>query len=190
VQRHVRAALDACAPGPIRVISICAGQGRDVIGALAGHARADDVRARLVELHPDNVAYARATAPPGVDVVLDDASDTSAYSDAVPADVVLACGIFGNVRLDDIRHTIETLPSLCAPDATVLWTRHRKPPDRIVQIRAWFAETGFDELAFEHEDGPAFAVGVNRLRRAPDPYVPGVRMFEFVGFDALRNDPA
>src|SRR6185437_3212659 len=53
VRRHVRAALDACAPGPIRLVSLCAGQGHDVIGALADHPRASDVQARLVELHPD-----------------------------------------------------------------------------------------------------------------------------------------
>ncbi|GHD35622.1 hypothetical protein GCM10010335_31060 [Streptomyces galbus] len=29
---------------------MCAGQGRDLIGVLAGHPRRDDVRARLVEL--------------------------------------------------------------------------------------------------------------------------------------------
>ena len=41
VQSHVRAALDerAAQPGPIRITSMCAGQGRDVIGALAEHPR-------------------------------------------------------------------------------------------------------------------------------------------------------
>ena len=59
VQAQIRDALDRCAPGPIRVISMCAGQGHDLIGALDGHPRAADVRARLVELHPRNCEAAR-----------------------------------------------------------------------------------------------------------------------------------
>ena len=163
MQRHIRAAVDACAPGPIRVVSICAGQGHDLIGALDGHPRAADVRARLVELDPRNCDAARAAAPPGVEVVAGDASDTSAYAGAVPAELVLAYGVFGNISDDDIARTIETLPSLCAPGATVIWTRHRRPPDRTDDIRRWFVDAGFDEVAFEGPDGFVFGVGVNRL---------------------------
>ena len=50
VQDQIRAALDAAPPGPLHAISLCAGQGRDLIGALARHPRRDDVSARLVEL--------------------------------------------------------------------------------------------------------------------------------------------
>lgn len=35
VQGQIRAALDAAPPGPLHVISLCAGQGRDLIGVLA-----------------------------------------------------------------------------------------------------------------------------------------------------------
>ena len=185
MQRHIRDAIAACPTGPIRVVSMCAGQGRDLIGALEGHPRAADVRARLVELDPGNTEWARAAAPPGVEVVTADASDTSAYEGAVPAGVVLACGVFGNISHDDIERTIRALPSLCAPGATVVWTRHRKPPDATPQVRQWFAETGFEEVGFEGHDEFVFGVGVNRLARPPDPFVPGVRMFEFSDYDEL-----
>jgi hypothetical protein len=62
VQEQVRAALDEAEPGPLRAISLCAGQGRDLIGALAGHPRQHDVRARLVELDPRNADRARQAA--------------------------------------------------------------------------------------------------------------------------------
>jgi hypothetical protein len=62
VQEQVRAALDEAEPGPLRAISMCAGQGRDLIGALAGHPRRHDVRARLVELDPRNAGVARQAA--------------------------------------------------------------------------------------------------------------------------------
>jgi hypothetical protein len=186
VQRHVRAALDACAPGPIRLVSMCAGQGHDVLGALDGHPRASDVRARLVELNVDNVAQARANAPANVEVVCGDASSTSIYAGAVPAEVVLANGVFGNISDADIERTVTRLPSLCAPNATVVWTRHRRPPDATPAIREWFATAGFDEVAFEGPEGFIFGVGVHRLACDPDPFVPGVTLFEFLGFPNLR----
>jgi len=189
VQRYIRDALDACRPGPIQLISVCAGQGHDVIGALADHPRAGDARARLVELDAVNVAHAQATAPAGVDVVCADASDTRAYDGAVPAEIVLANGVFGNISDADIQHAINVLPSLCAPDATVLWTRHRRPPDVTPQIRAWFTAAGFDEVAFEGPEGFIFGVGVHRLARDPDPFVPGVKLFAFVGSDQTWPSP-
>ena len=33
VQRELRAAIDACAPEPVRLVSVRAGQGHDVVGA-------------------------------------------------------------------------------------------------------------------------------------------------------------
>ena len=62
VQGHLRAELDRAPAGHVRLISLCAGQGRDVIGVLTGHPRRDDVRARLVELGERNVALARRAA--------------------------------------------------------------------------------------------------------------------------------
>jgi len=181
VQAHIRDALDRCAPGPIHVISICAGQGRDLIGVLEGHARRADVRARLVELDERNCDFARASAPPGVEVVCGDASVTSAYAGATPAEIVITCGVFGNISDADIVRTIEALPSLCAPGATVIWTRHRRPPDRTVEVRQWFETAGFTEIAFHGPDGFVFGVGANRLAIPPLPFRAGVKMFEFVG---------
>lgn len=60
VRTHVGAALDAARPGPLRAVSLCAGQGRDLIPVLATHPRGGDVTARLVELDPRNVEVARA----------------------------------------------------------------------------------------------------------------------------------
>lgn len=189
VQARIGAAFDAAPAGPIRAVSIGAGQGRDLLGVLASHPRAADVTARLVELDPELAAQARAAAaavaPAEVDVVGGVASTTSAYEGAVPADLVVACGIFGNISDADIATTIRTLPSLCAPGASVVWTRHRRPPDRTTEIRAWFAGAGFDEVAFDGSEEFPFGVGVHRLSRVPDPYRHGTRMFTFVGYDAL-----
>ena len=110
VQEQTRAALDAAPPGPIRAISLCAGQGLDLIGVLADHPRRADVTARLVELDPRNTEVAaRLVAEAGltqVEVVTGDASLTSQYVGIAPAGLVLACGLFGNLTDADVAATI------------------------------------------------------------------------------------
>ncbi len=187
VQAQVRAALDRCPPGLIRAISICAGQGNDLIGALAGHPRRDDVAARLVELDAGNVLAARRAASAAglgaVEVRAADASLTDAYAGAVPAELVLICGVFGNISAADIAGTIDGLRQLCAPRATVIWTRHRRPPDLVPHILEAFAHAGFEPLALG--DAPPFAVGANRLLAAPRALQRGVKLFDFIGYEAL-----
>ncbi|WP_422734092.1 hypothetical protein ACN26Y_00875 [Micromonospora sp. WMMD558] len=60
VRRRVADALDQAPPGPLRAISLCAGQGRDLIPVLAEHPRGSDVTARLVELDARNTEVARS----------------------------------------------------------------------------------------------------------------------------------
>ena len=62
VQGMIGAALDSAPPGPISLISLCAGDGRDVLGVLPGHPRCADVRGRLVELDPELAERARERA--------------------------------------------------------------------------------------------------------------------------------
>ena len=64
MQGHLRAELDHAPAGDMRLISLCAGQGRDVIGVLAGHPRRGGVRARLVVLDEHNFAFARQATEP------------------------------------------------------------------------------------------------------------------------------
>jgi hypothetical protein len=188
VQGHLRTALEAAPPGEIRLVSMCAGQGRDVIGALTRNRRRADVRARLVELDERNAGLARELADgadlPQVEVVTGDASVSDAYVGAAPAHIVLVCGVFGNISNDDIRRTISLVPMLCESGATVLWTRHRREPDLTPQVRSWFAECGYEELARdEPPDLPYIGVGAHRW--------PGERgvVEEGVGFFRFVDDP-
>src|SRR6202012_911171 len=101
VQGHLRAELERAPAGDVRLISLCAGQGRDVIGALTGHPRRDDVRDRLVELEERIVPIARqeeqAPGLDGVEVLQADAGVTDACARAVPGQIVVVCGICGNI---------------------------------------------------------------------------------------------
>jgi hypothetical protein len=118
VQARIAEALDQSAPGPLRAISICAGQGRDLIGVLREHPRRRDVTARLVELDPRNAAAARqrgaAAGLTQVEVVTGDAAQTDVYAGLVPANLVLACGVFGNITDEDVARTIRCCTGLCA----------------------------------------------------------------------------
>jgi hypothetical protein len=182
-------ALDAVPPdhaGPVRIVSLCAGQGRDVIDVVAGFPRRDKVSALLVELDPALVAFARAHADAAgvgamVRIVEGDASLSRWYVDHVPADLVLVCGVFGNISAGDITATIEALPSFCRPGSHVVWTRHRRPPDATPAIRARFAAAGFTELAFEAPEGTVMTVGHHRFDGETTPFDPDRRLFDFVG---------
>jgi hypothetical protein len=183
VQGFIRTALESCAPGAINLISLCAGDGRDILGVLPGHPRAADVRGRLVELDPELAERAReraAEVAPAVEVVTGDASLATSFSGAVPADIVLACGIFGNVSDGDIHSTVAHLPSLCAPGATVIWTRGTFAPDLTPTIRAWFVEAGFTELDFVAIPDTTMGVGANRFISEPRAFDPGVQLFTFL----------
>jgi hypothetical protein len=180
VQHWIRRTLDDRPPGAIRFVSLCAGEGRDILEVLADHPRATDAVGRLIELDPELAARARSAAPSGVTVERGDAGRTEAFVGAVPADLVLVCGVFGNLSDDDIERTVRALPSLCAAGATVIWTRHRRPPDLTVAIREWFLSAGFELVGFEAPADFVWSVGIHRLVGDPVRLVPGRRLFSFV----------
>lgn len=198
VQDLVRGVLDEIpnpesSPNPetFRIVSMCAGQGRDVIDVLASHPRREAVSALLVELHPGLAAFARARAvEAGVDqqvhVREGDAAQSRWYVDYMPADLILVCGVFGNISGSDITHTIQALPGWCKAGAHVIWTRHRRPPDATPAIRADFAGAGFTELAFVAPEGTVMTVGHHRLdvvtsQSETARFDPDQTLFDFVG---------
>ena len=183
-------------------MSLCAGQGRDVIDVVATHPRGSEVSALLVELDPALAAFARERAA-GAGVadrvrssrgmprsagrtsmpmpMLSDAHPDAGDSGALPADIVLVCGVFGNISPADITRTIQAMRGFCVPGGQVLWTRHRRPPDRTPAVRADFAAAGFTELDYEAPEGTILAVGRHRLHGPTAPFDPGQQLFEFVG---------
>jgi hypothetical protein len=176
--------LDGRPQGPVAMTSICAGQGRDLLGALAGREDTRRIEACLVELDPGNARLARERGGEidlgGFEVREADAGHLAAYEGLLPADLLLACGVFGNISPADIRRTIAALPTLCAPAATVIWTRTRRDPDLTPEIRRRFDAAGFEELAFHAPEDSHFAVGVNRLTGVPVPSPSGDgRLFTF-----------
>jgi hypothetical protein len=151
------------------------------------------VRARLVEIDPRNVTFARASADAAgladVEIVEADAGMTDAYAGAAPADIVLCCGVFGNITGRDIERMVNAFPTLCSAAGLVIWTRNRLPPDLTPKIRIWFQEAGFQEESFSIPAGTVFAVGAHRFVRDPRDFTPRYRLFDFVGYRQILGKP-
>ena len=185
VQTWIGDAFDAT-PGSCRVLSLCSGDGRDIVGVLSDRPDAERVSAVLVELHPEIAQRARERALTagltGVTVRTADAGTTDAYADAVPAELVLLVGIMGNIPDEDLWRLIDASPELCAPGARLIWTRGRDEEDLNDQVRARFSATGFAELAYATLDQADGRIGLG-LVRYDGPAValePGRQLFRFV----------
>ena len=185
VQHGIARALDGVAAGPIRVLSLCAGDGRDLVPVVAGHARRGDVNAVVVEQDARLVAAAnRRCTDDGLGgqfaVRQDDAGDVSVSSDVIPVDLLMLCGIFGNISDADIETTVNATPWMVSPGGFVIWTRGSFEPDRREQIRTWFRECGCDEISYEAEPN-GYGVGVVQrpMSTTAQPERPTGRLFTF-----------
>jgi hypothetical protein len=190
VREVLRAELDA-RPGPVRVVSLCAGDGRDILGVLAEREDAARVSVTLVEVLPELVERARSAAAEvaaDVEVLAADAgcSETYVGLGTVPADVVLLVGVLGNISDADVAVTVAAMSRLCASGATVLWSRGRSlegSDDFVTPVREAFSAAGFAEVStrsFDVEDDHT-ALGVVRLDGPPVPLGPRETWFTFAG---------
>jgi hypothetical protein len=172
-------------PGDVRIVSACAGDGRDVIGVVGERPDSARVQASLVELHPEIAARAAASARAaglgGVRIVQADAGEARTYADLVPADLVLLVGVFGNITDDDLARTIAAVPQLCAPGAEVIWSRGRAADGSNEAIRQAFRDAGCEEVAYvTYEGAPLPGLGRVRFAGTPRPLDTSRRWFTFV----------
>lgn len=141
----------------------------------------------MVELDPRIAAEARWSAEAAglerVDIVVGDAASTALYAGMVPADLVLMCGVFGNITDEDVEATIGYCTELCRGGGTVIWTRHRKPPDLVPHICRWLEARGFERQWLSEPDAD-FGVGVHRFTGEPRPLTADGHMFTFARYDA------
>jgi hypothetical protein len=185
VQRLISQCLDVAPQGEIRVLSLCAGDGRDLLGVLERHPRRSDIRALLIDFDEALVEEGRRRIDElgvsGVTFEQADAGDTACLGSLRDVQLVLACGIFGNVAADDIRGTILGLSVLLALGGSTIWTRHRLAPDLTPTIKGWFVAAGFEEMAFVVLPRSSASVGCNRLIAKEPTRQLQPRLFEFIG---------
>lgn len=168
----------------VRLLSLCAGDARDAIPVLAAHPKGRRVHGLVVEL--DNVLALRAADSakraglPRLEVRRADAGDIASFSDVLPVDVLLLCGIFGNIERNAVSNIVERIPSVVSEGGFVIWTRggHDGDDDPRPHIRRCFTEAGMAEMSF---NGPleAYGVGVNRVSHSGGPLNES-RLFDFI----------
>lgn len=184
VRGLVDEALAAHREERLRVLSLCAGDGSDLLPVLGQWRARKLISGRLIELEPKLVDRAKASLARErlgrVEAVCGDAGRPANYDDAVPADLVTACGIFGNISDGDVERSIGVMRVLCATDGSVIWTRHRHRPDLTPAIRAWFADGGFQERAFISPGPDQFSVGWHQMSGEPQRNALPASLFTFV----------
>ncbi len=182
VRRRLGAVLDGRPTARVQLLSLCAGDGRDVIPVLAPRADSSSLSALLVERDEQLACRAQRAASvarlDAVEVRCRDAGDPASFVDVLPADVLLLCGIFGNIDHAAVRDLIDVVPALVAKGGYVIWTRGASDPDRRPEVRSWFVAAGLQEVTFDGAPEP-YGVGVNQLVSeppSPHPELPG-RLF-------------
>ena len=185
VRRRVGEALELVDADRPSVLSLCAGDGRDLLPVLARRPVGARGRVTVVEQDPLLAEAAALTAGDsgldGASVLRADASDPSVWAGAVPVDVLLLCGIFGNITAEEVDGLVALAPALLRHGGCVVWTRGRTEPDLRPRVRASFAAAGFAEVAYDGE--PArYGVGLARLVVAPPDPRPALpeRLFTFL----------
>lgn len=166
-----------------QILSLCAGQGRDILDVLELMPDQRTLNALLIESDYRNTKVAservRDLGLVNVEIRGEDAGNSNSFAGATPANLVLLCGVFGNISDQDIFRTVDFLPQLCAAGATVIWTRSRRDPDITPDIRSLFGKKGFVEQAFVAPSGELFSVGVNSFEGEPLPLTLGEQLFTF-----------
>jgi SAM-dependent methyltransferase len=196
VRRLIQRCIEHTAPKSISALSVCAGDGRDLLEVLARRSDASRVKATLVELDPRLCALARERVRSdglgGVDIRQADAGTTDTYVDVPSADLVLLIGVFGNIVDADVRATLEVLSALCNPGALIIWSLRQQPRrnlnphariqrndyERVEKVRGWFEAKRFREI-FVSDSGAVFYVGAHRWMGESPPLPPAHRFFAF-----------
>ena len=182
VVEAIRSFLDGAPGGPIRLLSLCAGDATDISLAVDGHHRRGDLTGAAVELHPQLARRAQENLDrvgARVEVRIGDAGRPATFADVVPVDLLLVVGVFGNITDGAIERTVRAVPALCRPGATVIWSRHRRPPDMTTEIRRWFDELGATSTAFVSDGAGGFAVGAHRIDHLVSEADMPEQLFEF-----------
>jgi ubiquinone/menaquinone biosynthesis C-methylase UbiE len=149
VQEQLAECLDQAPHNPLRLLSICAGDGRDVIGVLQSHRRREDVEAYLVELNGQSVSEGvKNVRGSGLENVVKfihaDATEYSTYKNLAPCDIVLICGVWGHVTANERANLIHALALFCKPSGKVIWTRKISKGEHMLKV----VQSQFDEASW------------------------------------------
>jgi hypothetical protein len=185
VQTHLSQCLDSAPGGEVRIVSICAGDGRDVIGVVESHRRRNEITAWLVELnrHSVSVGVRRATSAgleERVRYLNADATIYETYRNVWPSDIVLVCGVWGHVPVCDRMPLVRAIAGLCKSGSSVIWTRGVSRGHAHLQaIQSLFADSDWNEVRLSITPDRKWAAATYRYVGAPLDRPQGGRIFQF-----------
>lgn len=184
VQESISVSLPDTIEDRFQIIDICSGDGRDLLDALIHYPARAQVYSYLVELDERLAEKSEHTASEvslqNVTVINGDASLLSTYEDIPRADLILLCGVFGNISDDDIQNTIEALPQLCKQGTKVIWTRHLRQAEAVPVIRSLFITNGFSEVDFKTTEDQSYVVATYEFQESPAQLEGNTRLFTFI----------
>jgi hypothetical protein len=171
--------------GPLRLLSLAAGDARDILDVLEQRpADVPRIAGRMIEILPELVATAQsriAAIGSPLEMVEDDAGDPQNLIGHIPADVVLLIGIMGNVSDDDDDYLADVVASFCAPGALMIWSRGHDNVEMVRRIRGRLADAGFVDQRFWPVPNGTYGLGTARWPDKPTPPLPMDRkLFTFI----------
>jgi hypothetical protein len=194
VKKQITEALDECPPGPLRIISICSGDGRDILGVLPDHPRRQDAVCLLIDANAKAIADARSGAlAAGVEkqfhCIVGDAACLDHYAEFGPANLILISGVFVYLLPSDAEKLIAALPMLCQAGCFVIWNRrHSQSPGieiffkrstQIEHLQTFFRFYNFTTVTDSSTGAEGFVVRRERFDGAPKAWSPGPLLFKF-----------
>ena len=153
VQNAVSECLTLLPAGPVKLLSIFAGDGRDIIPVVAESVRRNEVNCQFIEINEALVRAGRQRAEEhGMSDKMQfkcaDATSAQSYTGSVPVDCVLASGVFGNLLPEDVLRCIKALTGMLKTGGFLVWTRSRCAGSGelgIARIQAALQDQGFVE---------------------------------------------
>ncbi len=99
-----------------------------------------------------------------IEIINGDATLATNYVGAVPADIVIVCGVFGNLAEEaELNRLLDNLSFLSKPGAFVIWTRgHSNGIPYSDNVRKILSASGFEEVNFKLTGTGDMGVGLHR----------------------------
>ena len=136
----------------IVVISIGAGQSRDILPVLIGRKDNDRITTYLIDTDIECLNYAKNYAKDNniinVHIVDMDGSLVKNYKDIPKADLIIFCGMMTQKNTDEVKKLANNIKLICNKDAQIIWSRHGYDKDYSTPFRNVFNENFYKELDF------------------------------------------
>lgn len=187
VRGQISLAFNECDPGLIQAVSICAGDGRDLIHTTSNHPRRNDVRAFLIDKNEQSIARGKLAAEQvGLSqqfhFLKADARLSRSYIGIVPANIIILVGVLGHVRHKEIVRLVQNVPMLCKAGGWLIWAKKLKihtNHNQVLSVRNLLQRSAFKEVQYEETGLDGFAVSRAQFIGPTTPLDPARRLFEF-----------